>query len=154
MDHRSYESTSLEIYHGVPDGWNKEELISRYYDLGGKGSIVPSEATEPGAPSWLPDRYNWLQYRATLHKIADGIKQSDLVCIELAIQYIELDYFGSYSGYIRARLARLLKNARLTQKQKIRILNHINYLRNNNQTLPEFKEYIKLEKRINDARNA
>ena len=151
MEHRSYNSTPLEIYHGVPSGWSKEELISRYHSLGGKGSIETAEATEPGAPSWLPDRYNWLQYRATMFKITDGVKESDLACIELAIQYIEFDYFGSYSGYIRARMARLMKNVELTQGQKSRLLSHIRNLRRNNQTLPEFKEYFKLEKRLNEA---
>lgn len=65
----------------------------------------------------MPDRYNWLQYRATLYKIADGLSENDPVCIELAIEYIELNYFGSYSGYIRERLARLLKSANLEYKQ-------------------------------------
>jgi len=148
MQHRSYDSTPLEIYHGVPAGWKKEEVIAKYLHLGGTGNIEPREATEPGAPSWLPDRHNWLQYRATLYMIADGIKQSDNVCIELAIQYIELDYFGSYSGFIRARLARLLKNADLSKAQSGRILSHIMLLRKNKQFLPEFKEYLKLEKRL------
>lgn len=153
MDHRSYDTTPLEIYHGVPDGWTKEEILSKYLLLGGSRNIEPGEATEPGAPAWFPDRYNWLQYRATLYKIADGIKQSDMACIEIAIQYIELDYFGSYSGFIRARLARLLKNAQLSETQKTRLLSHIQSLRNNKQFLPEFKEYLKLEIRLRPEQN-
>jgi len=56
MDHRSYDSTPLETYHGVPDGWSKQELKARYYSLAGHGTIEAAETSEPGAPSWLPDR--------------------------------------------------------------------------------------------------
>ena len=80
-------TTPLEDYHGVPEGWSREEIIASHKSLGGNFSITPPEATEPGAPTWLPNRYNWLQYRATLYKIAEGIKASDQACIELAIRY-------------------------------------------------------------------
>lgn len=146
--HRSSYNTPLEIYHGVPSGWSKEEIVAKYKALGGKGSIAPEEATEPGAPSWMPDRYNWLQYIATLHKIADGVSDADAVCIELAIQYIELNYFGSYSGFIRERLARLLKSKPLTYEQASRLKRHIQALRDNKECFEEFREYIKLDRRI------
>ena len=151
MEHRCSSNTPLNIYHGVPVGWSKEEILNRYADLGGKSSIEPSEATEPGAPSWLPDRRNWLQYRATLYKIASGLRGNDSACIELAIQYIELDYFGSYSGFIRERFARLLKNNKLSCSQATRLKRHFQALRNNRTFLQEFREYKKLEERITNV---
>lgn len=89
-------NTPLEAYHGVPAG---------------------CEAREPGCHHGYHDRFNWLQYKATLYKISEDVKLGDKGCTELAIQYIELNYFGSYSGLIRERLARALKTQMLQSKQ-------------------------------------
>ncbi|MDO6544684.1 hypothetical protein [Photobacterium sanguinicancri] len=129
----SSSNTPLEIYHGVPKGWTKDEILNIYELLSGKKLNFEMEATELGAPSWLPDRYNWLQYRATLYKIADGVSEGDEACIEIAIRYIELNYFGSYSGFIRERFARLLKSQKLTRKQAIRLKRHFQMLIDNKQ---------------------
>jgi len=49
-------NTPLEIYHGVPKGWTKDEIVATYKLLGGRVSIETPIATEPGAPSCIPDR--------------------------------------------------------------------------------------------------
>lgn len=129
MRRLSSASTPREVYHGVPLGWSRDELVHRYAVLGGTRGFEPPEATEPRAPSWLPDRYNWLQYRAALYCIANGIRAGDPVCVELAIEYIELNYFGSYSGFLRERFARALKQAELSQRQAGRLKRHFLALR-------------------------
>jgi hypothetical protein len=144
-------NTPLAVYHGVPSGWDKEDIVQTYHELNGARRFNPPEATEPGAPSWMVDRYNWLQYRSALREIAKGLKAKDPVCVELAIRYIELDYFGSYSGFLRERFARLLKNSKLTFQQARRLKRHIQFLRDNNQMLGEFREYAKLIKRIQEV---
>jgi hypothetical protein len=154
MDRISSRNIPLEIYHGVPKGWSKSELVSFHKSLGGTFSIDSAEATEPGAPSWLPDRYNWLQYRETLRGIAKGIRTGDPACIELAIRYIELNYFGSYSGFIRARFARLLKSQQLSKLQISRLSSHFEFLIKNKQCFEEFKEYNKLRKKLNEFKNS
>ena len=148
METISSSNTPLEIYHGVPKGWSKAELIALHNMLGGTFAIEEEEATEPGAPSWLPDRYNWLQYRATLRRVAKGIKHEDPACIEIAIRYIELNYFGSYSGYLRARFAQLLKPQALSKTQQTRLKNHFDYLVKTKQCFPEFREYNRLRKQL------
>ena len=145
---QSSSNTPLELYHGVPKGWTKDDIVLKHRLLGGEVSIEIPVATEPGAPSWLPDRYNWLQYRATLHKVSDGVSLKDEACIEIAIQYIELNYFGSYSGFIRERYARQLKSQHLSKKQMIRLDRHFQKLIDNNQCFQEFREYSKLRKMI------
>src|SRR5690554_4263181 len=80
MERISSRNIPLEIYHGVPKGWSRPELVSIHKSLGGTFPIAAVEATEPGAPSWMPDRYNWLQYRETLRGIAKGIKAGDSAC--------------------------------------------------------------------------
>ncbi|WP_196137188.1 hypothetical protein [Aliikangiella sp. G2MR2-5] len=148
MDRKISANTPLEEYHGVPKGWSKDELVKTHLALGGEFDISPGEISEPGAPSWLPDRYNWLQYRATLYKIAEGVKSCDKACLELAVRYIELNYFGSYSGFIRERLARNLKNKPLNRLQVERLCRHFQNQIENKQCFQEFREYLKLWKLI------
>ena len=96
----------------------------------------------------MPERYEWLQYRETLFRVADGIRAQDTACVELGIQYIEMRHIGSYSGYIRARLTRALKNACLSKKQKQRLHNHFRALLENGEHTVDFREYFKLWRRI------
>ena len=148
MERISSRNIPLEIYHGVPKGWSRSELVATHKSLGGSFAIASLEATEPGAPSWMPDRYNWLQYRETLRGIAKGIKAGESACVELAIRYIELNYFGSYSGFLRARFARLLKSQNLSKTQISRLNTHFEFLIQNKQCFEEFKEYNKLRKKL------
>ncbi len=140
----------LEIYHGVPKGWSKDEVLAAHVLLNGQYKMDIPEATEPGAPNWLPDRYHWLQYRATLHAVSNGIRAGDAACAELGVRYIELDYIGSYSGFIKERLARALKGAELTEAQINRLKCHFQLLVDKGQCLQEYGEYKKLLKLISN----
>lgn len=131
---------SWETYHGVPAGWSKSELITAHRALGGSFDI--------GSSSWLPDRKNWIQYRATLYKIAEGVRAKDPACIELAVRYIELRYIGSYSGYIRTRLARGLKHASLSAEQKERLDQVFLSIVKSRDYTCEFREYVKIWQHI------
>ncbi len=148
MRYISSRNVPLEIYHGVPAGWSSSEVIALHQSLGGKFPISGADATEPGAPQWLPDRYNWLQYRETLRRIGDGVKAGDPACVELAIRYIELDYFGSYSGFMKSRFARLLKSRDLSSSQVDRLNECFATLIKSDRCFEEFKEYNKLRKRL------
>lgn len=141
-------SIPLEIYHGVPKGWSKDDILAALELLNGQYKIDIPEATEPGAPNWLPERYHWLQYRATLHEVANGIRAGDAACTELGVRYIELDYIGSYSGFIKERLARALKSTALSEEQIDRLQCHFQLLVDKNQCLQEYGEYKKLLKHI------
>ena len=154
MKSMSSRNIPLEIYHGVPRGWSKLELVALHKSLGGTLAIAGTDATEPGAPSWLPDRNNWLQYRATLYGIANGLKAGEPACTELAIRYIELNYFGSYSGFINARFARLLKSQSLSKMQKARLNAHFQLLVERGQCFEEFKEYNKLRTKLGGLKNS
>jgi hypothetical protein len=149
MDSNDSQSIPLQQYHGVPVGWSKDALIAEHRKLGGNWSIDGPDATEPGAPDFLPDRYNWLQYRQTLYRVGDGVRAKDAACIEIAVRYIELNYIGSYSGYIREKLARALKNVSPTPSQSDRLKQHFAVLLKENKRLQEFGEYTKLLKRLN-----
>jgi hypothetical protein len=151
MNLKNSHTIPLEQYHGVPDGWSKDELVTEHRRLGGNFSIEGEDATEPGAPAFLPDRYNWLQYRETLYRVCDGVRENDDACIELAIKYIELNYIGSYSGFIREKLARALKSVSLSFAHKQRLKIHFEDLIRKNECFEEFGEYKKLLKKINES---
>ena len=142
---------TLEVYHGVPRGWSEAELVTAHRDLGGAFPITGPKATEPGAPNWLPDRVHWLQYRRALYRIIDGVRAHDAACIALAIRFIELRYIGSYSGFIRARMANALKHEVLSSDQKKRLNRvFISIVRSKDYT-EEFNSYAKLWRRIAQA---
>lgn len=138
----------LETYHGVPLGWTKQDILTAQKTLRGSYELDGTDATEPGAPNWLPDRWNWLQYRETLYRVADGVRAGDHGCVEIAVRYIILRHIGSYSGFIRARLARALKNANRTVQQNERLNSHFLSLVENADFTEEFSEYVKLWRRI------
>ncbi|MDR0672634.1 MAG: hypothetical protein LBF93_03020 [Zoogloeaceae bacterium] len=138
-----YEVPSI-IYHGVPSGWSKAEILAAHKAMKGTYLLDGPEATEPGAHSWMIDRYAWLQYRATLCMVINGIAANDHSCIELGIRYIELRHIGSYSGFIRARMAEKLRRASLSKSQKSRLEQHFLKLLQNGEHTEEFRQYIKL----------
>ena len=138
----------LEVYHGVPRGWRANEIVAEHARLGGTFDLTGPEATEPGAPAWLPERYSWLQYRQMLHRVGEGILQGDAACVEIAVRYIVLRYIGSYSGFLRQMLARRLKHATLNENQRRRLCSHFAQLVIDGERTDEFREYAKLWRKI------
>jgi hypothetical protein len=138
----------LETYHGVPRGWHAEEIVREHRKLGGTSSLSGPEATEPGAPSWFPDRNAWLQYREMLYRLGDLAEAGDAACVELVVRYIELHHIGSYSGYVRAKLARRLKKAPLTENQKDRLHSHFRGMVLREDRTLEFEAYLRLWRTI------
>ena len=134
----------LEVYHGVPKGWYASDILAEHARLGGKYDIGGPETTEPGAPSWMPERKAWLQYRETLYRVADGVSANDSACIELAIRYIELRHIGSYSGFVRSLLSRRLKHVTLSPQQQKRLHQHFSDLVLSGEHTEEFRDYFKL----------
>jgi hypothetical protein len=128
----------------VPEGWYAPDILREHAKLGGTSSLAGPEATEPDAPSWLPERRAWLQYRQMLYRISSGISAGDPACIELAVRFIELWYIGSYSGYIRSRLYRRLKRARISGEQARRLDAHFWSLALAGTHSYEFKDYVRL----------
>jgi hypothetical protein len=137
-------SIPLEVYHGVPEGWYASDILAEHARLGGNYDIGGPEATEPGAPSWMPERKAWLQYRETLYRVADGVSANDSACIELAIRYIELRHIGSYSGFVRSLLSRRLKHVHLSPQQQERLHRHFSALVLAGEHTEEFRDYFKL----------
>jgi hypothetical protein len=133
----------LEIYHGIPSGWSANDLVAEHSRLGGVDDISVGRIAGP-RPDWLPQRSEWLRYRETLYRISDGVTSGDLACIELAVRFIELRYIGSYSGFIREKLARRLRSATINSEQRLRLHNHFRMLVLRGERTQEFRDYMKL----------
>ncbi|MCR9243473.1 MAG: hypothetical protein NXI31_00470 [bacterium] len=138
----------LHVWHGVPAGWRAEEIRAEHRRLHGTFDIGGPEATEPGAPDWLPDRHAWLQYRATLYRVADGVTADDAACVELAIRFLELHHIGSYGGYVRSKFARRLKHVELTAAQRSRLHEHFSRLLARGERVYEFVDYLPLWRQV------
>ena len=136
------------IYHGVPVGWTKAVMVEVHRRLGGVYPIECCFRAARGIREPTDDQVIWYEYKSTLYRVADGILVGDRACIELAIRYIELRWIGSYSGYIRALLARRLKHVDLGKSEQRRLIRHFEYIVANRDYTAEFREYEKLWKRI------
>ena len=135
---------SPEKYREVPEGWHVEELIETYARLGGRLSIRIDGFRESIPQACSQAWKDWLCYRNMLYRISDGVKAGDPACIELAVRYIELQYIGSYAGYLRARFSRNLKHAVLTVEQKMRLHWHFSDLLWRRKNTFEHKAYLGL----------
>ena len=135
---------SPEIYHSVPEGWRADDMVSSHKMLRGAYPISDIKIGPWGAPSWMTQRYEWLRYKETLNCIAAGIRAGDDACVEIGVRYIEFRFIGSYSGFIRAKLARALRSARLTDEQRARLNEHFLRLVIERDYTEEFREYRKL----------
>ena len=145
---KAFSNTPLTYYHSVPVGWAKAEVLSsEYQSFRSEYKLDTSKVTKPGAPSWMPDRYNWLRYKHMLYEVAKGVRARDGACIELAVRYIELNHFGSYSGFIRTKLAKSLLKQKLSMSQKERLCIHFKRLIRIGQCFHEFRQYKKLMKK-------
>lgn len=137
-------------YHRVPAGWRREAILARHRALGGRFDLSGPDATAPGAPAWLPERQDWLQYRETLRRVGDGVRADDAACAELAVQFIEQRHIGSCSGFIRERLARCLKSARLDAAQIARLDAHFLGLIAAGLRTQEHRDHLRLWGRLID----
>lgn len=151
MGERAKPVSRLVEYHRVPAGWHAHEIALEHAKLGGTYDLSGPEATEPGAPAWMPERHAWLQYRQMLYRISEGISAGDAASIELAVRFIELRYIGSYSGYLRSRFYRRLRRAPLMAGQARRLDAHFWSLAFAGIRSHEFKDYLPLWHRVFDT---
>ena len=138
----------FNLYHGVPAGWRVEEIIVRYKTLHGPLEKLTIDDISPVQSQWTQGQNLWVGYANALVFIGDGIVRNDHACVELAIDYIILDHFGSGSGYAPSRFARRLKHAQLDKQQKARLCAHFERLCQSRTRRYEFRHYRMLWQRI------
>lgn len=87
-------------------------------------------------------RYDQLAFPGGLERAFELLKKSDPKTIDLAIEYLRQDPYYFRSGYIKEKLAHLLKKASITAKQKVNIQNFLLGLLDQKQRY--FKAYCRL----------
>ena len=141
--HRGVDITPQD-YHSVPTGWHADEIFSSHKLMRGAYPISDFKIGRWGAPSWTTERYEWLRYKETLNRVAAGIRAGDEACNEIGVRYLELRFIGSYSGFIRAKLARALRSSRLTGGKQDRLNEHFLKVVIERDYTEEFREHRKL----------
>lgn len=140
MDFGPGKNISSEDYHATPERWRPQYVLERYKIMHGKYPIAPDNI-----PAEWSDGHRYVQI---LRNIGDGAKANDAACVQMAVEYILEHFIGSGSGYIRARLARRLKHAPLTDWQSRRLGDHFMKILVEGQKSHEFEEYVKLWRRF------
>ena len=113
-----------EVYHEVPPGWTKAEMLTAHRNMRGEFSIDIG-MNYPCARADVSEACRrWYEYRETLRRVAEGARANDAACVELAVRYVEQRHIASESGYARARFVRALKSADLLDQQKERLNRH------------------------------
>jgi hypothetical protein len=131
-------------YHGVPAGWHMADILAMHARLDGRFPIAPgSYPGSNGRRSALPG-HAWVEYRATLYGVAEGLLVDDPACVEIALRYIALRHIGSYSGFLRSLLARRLRHATRSVDQDDRLNGHFALLVARGERCQEFSDYLSL----------
>ncbi|HEX6591850.1 MAG TPA: hypothetical protein VF050_07615 [Moraxellaceae bacterium] len=137
-------------YQAVPSGWTAPEIQGMQDMLRGGFALNVAGADDPYGPAWMKDRKGWPMYRATLDRVVAGLKAGDAGCREIALRYIELRYIGSCSGYLRGRMAKVLRRdaAALDARQRRRLEDHFLLLLERGEHTHEFQQYLRLWRAI------
>lgn len=143
---------NCEVYEPIPRGWKHWEIADRHRELGGTFEVKLTQ--DKLVPFWaFYAERPWRASVEVLGQVCEGIKVDDQACIEIAIQYLELNHFASYSGHVRQRMASLLKNTYLSKTQKRRIIKWHLSLRQRREFLTEYREIYKLAKKLSENDN-
>ncbi len=133
-------SRAHEDYYAIPEGWDVDSVLATHASMGGRYVLEPLR---------IPRDFDaWFKYRAVLYNVADGVRAQDAACVELAIRFIELPFVGSYTGFVRALLARRLKHVVLSEQQRRRLHQRFAHLVESGQRSHEFKQYLRLWRQI------
>jgi hypothetical protein len=135
----------MRIDYNSEGKWSVTAVESRYTRLRTKlGNVTdfelkPRAYTNSRGMTWL---YNIME------SAVEGVRRGDPACIELSVEYIEDNVMGSYTGYIRERLARSLRHAELSNSQRTRLINVFLSQLARGYLHQEFREYSRLFKSL------
>ena len=83
-----------------------------------------------------------------MDSVIDGVKEGDLACAALAIDFIEEDGRFPFGRTLKSNAARALKRVELPQSLKVRIRRRVASMLAAGNTPREFNEYARLLRRI------
>ena len=129
-----------------PEGkWSTESVKKRYWEqsvsLGGVSGFEPTPKTYTNfnGCTWV---YN------VMESVIDGVQLGDFTCVQLCIDYINDDVKAPTTGYTKERMARALRHASLSDKQKKELSEIFIKQLESGKIYKEYREYIRLFKII------
>ena len=137
------DATNVIDYNGAGE-WSLQRVLERYaaycdqLGLERRRSLMPREHQE-GSRTWI---------YPVMDEVILGIEAMDPACIALGIDLIETDAFMPFGRILKANTARALRRSELAEPQKERIRRRIVSMLVAGSIRREFREYIKLLKRV------
>jgi len=123
--------------------WSCEEILARYELYAAKLQIsrrdlTPDEHSERGR--------RWIY--PVMHKVIEGIEAGDAACVRLGIEFIEEDAKFVFGKSLKAKTARVLRRAKLSEDQKWRIRRRVFGMLQAGHIPHEYRDYAKLVRSI------
>lgn len=103
---------TISAYHEVPPEWAANHLIETY------ARLVKSFHVDSPRNLGVSVVHPLVQARHALHQLSLGIKSNDQACIWLSAQFVASTSYFSGSGYLKAGMARRLKQSTLDEQTK------------------------------------
>ena len=141
-ENKPHVKSSYRNYY-IPEEWTFFKLRERYLHL----ARVLNVENPMEIPFDLDLSQNEYLDRL-LNAITIGAKRGDKACIELSVQFVAAQVYFFWSGYTRAKMARLLKSADLTEDQKETLREGIYEILDSMNFGQEVQELIKLIRKI------
>ena len=134
----------MHIGYDPNEAWSIDKVMERYRKLSQQLGRTEDFDLQPKSSS----QGSKTRVFNIMDSVTDGIEFNDKACIELSVNYIEANVMTSYSGYIRERMARKLRQVELTDNQKQRLATTFIRHLNNRSLYQEYRTYIRLFKSI------
>lgn len=136
----------MKINDNSTDKWSIEAVKERYSKL--RSSLGGVVGFEPSPKTYIKrKRLTWVYYNV-MDSVVAGVRLGDKACVQLSIDYIRDNEMYSATGYTRARMARALKSADLSDNQKKELA--LIFLRQleTGALYQEYREYCRLFRKI------
>ena len=130
-------------YNGVGP-WAVPAVQARYREYAAR-YLVP-EPILPEPKVYIRGDVKWVC--PVMDAVILGIKRGDTACIVLGVEFIECDGKFAFGANLKARTARALKTASIPPTLAVRVRRRVADMLVANNTPQEFREYIRLLRRI------
>ena len=122
--------------------WSEMTVLQQFENLHSKNHSHFELNAEP------VHNKHFIHIPSIMPQVATGLLVNNYACIELSIEFIKDNIMESGSGYLRALMARRLKSCPLEERQASNLRRIFFTQLKNGKMHQEYKEYIKLFKKI------
>lgn len=123
--------------------WSHVEIEARYRRYAAEARIIPRDLApmESSNPVW-----RWVY--PVMNRVIEGIEAGDPACIRIGIEFIEENGKFPFGKTLKAKTARTLRRASLSNLRKSQIRRRVFGMLRAGHIPHEYREYAKLVRRI------